>query len=183
MKAIRNIYHNIVAKDYVSKLLFAMRHYDSTTYYHCCRTAKLSMELAYGHLGLNDLELLGEAAVIHDVGKIMIDKNLLNKPGKLTTSEYEIIKQHASYGEAIAKSFGVNEKVLHLIGKHHPEDNGRLLENSDPILTVLVKADHIDAWMHERPYKPSFSNEKVVELLYSKFNDDVSNENAIRILW
>lgn len=182
MKASQYIYQKIVAKDYVVKLLFALHRYDATTFNHCCRTAKLALQLACGHIGLNDLEVLGEAALLHDVGKILIDRSILNKPGRLTTSEYEIVKQHAAYGEAIARSFGINEKVLRLIGNHHPEEKGRLPEHMDPILKILVKADNLDAWMHERPYKKPFSNQKVVELLYSRFHDDASNEKAIQII-
>lgn len=183
MSATQNIYQKIVAKNHVAKLLFALRHYDATTYNHSCRTAKLALQLAYGHMDSRNLEVLGEAALLHDVGKIMIDKKLLNKPGKLTTSEYEVVKQHASYGEAIVKSFGVNEKILQLIRNHHPENSGGLFEPDDPILQILIKADLLDAWMHERPYKPPFSNHKVVELLYSRFHDDASNEKAMQIIW
>jgi putative nucleotidyltransferase with HDIG domain len=176
-----NIFQKICAKDYASKLLFALHRYDPATYYHCCRTAKLALQLACDNMGVNDLEVLGEAAVLHDVGKLMIDKELLNKPGKLTVSESKIIKRHARYGESILRSLGVNEKVTSLIANHHPEKNDKHLEHSGPILKALVKADNIDAWMHARSYKPPFPKEKVTELLYSRFHDDASNDKAISI--
>lgn len=183
MKTSQNIYQRIVAREHVARLLSALRRYDATTYYHSCRTAELALQLGAGQIGPTDLELLGEAALLHDIGKMMIDRSILNKPGKLTTAEFETMKQHARYGEGIAKSFGAKEKVLHLIRNHHPEDHNRHLELNDPLLKFLIKADNLDAWTHERPYKQPFSNQEVIELLYNRFHDDPSNEEAIRIIW
>jgi hypothetical protein len=70
-----------------------------------------------------------------------------------------------------------------LIANHHPESDSTHLEHCDSILKALIKADNIDAWMHERPYKASFPKERVIQLLYSKFHDDASNEKAIRIIY
>ena len=177
-----NIYQKLVVKDHVSRLLFALHRHEPTTYFHCCRTAKLALQLAYSEMGMNDLEVLGEAAILHDVGKLMIDKGLLCKPGKLTTSEYEIINQHACNGAAIVRSFGVEEKTAFLIANHHLENSTPSLNHVDSILRFLIKAVRIDAWMNERPYKRAFPKQKVTELLFLKFPDGLSNERAIQFI-
>ena len=177
------IYKKLFCKDYINELLFALYHYEPATYCHCCRTAKLALQLAHGDVNANELEVLSEAALLHDIGKLMIDRDVLNKPGKLTPSEYGIIQQHARYGEAIVRTFGVHEKVAYLIANHHPENNNVHPENSDPLLEILIKADNIDAWMCKRPYKSPFSKQQVIELLYSKFTDGLSNQKALHILY
>ncbi len=178
-----NIYSMMVAKDHIAKLLLAMHRHDPPTYHHCCRTAKLALQIGWVDMELSDLELLGEAAILHDVGKIMIDEDILNKPGMLTDSEHAILKKHARYGEAIVRSLGINETVTHWIANHHPEHNNLFLDSRDPILRTLVKADNMDAWIHERAYKPVFSKQKVTEMLYGKFPNDLSNERALHIVY
>ena len=79
----------------VSLDLMDMRSFDDYTYRHSVNVAVLSTVIAMGmEYGREDLIDLCVSAVFHDLGKMLIDKDILNKPGKLNPQEFEIMKQH-----------------------------------------------------------------------------------------
>ena len=103
--------------------------------------------------------LLGEAAEIHDVGKICVPQDILRKPSALTPEEYELIKTHAAVGAEMARDALSEEQVL-WIGQHHERFDGkgypnRLAEDEiSPGADLLALADSWDAMTTERVYSP-----------------------------
>ncbi|WP_073093017.1 HD-GYP domain-containing protein [Thermosyntropha lipolytica] len=109
-----------------------------------------------------DLTRIYLAAVMHDIGKIFIDKNILNKPGKLTAEEYNEMKKHAEIGYNIAKNmflFELNARIPQWIYQHHEKwdgtgyPNGLKGEEIEREARILKVADALDAMLGERSYK------------------------------
>jgi len=125
-----------------------------------------------------DIEAVISSARMHDLGKITVTDLILNKPGKLTNEEFEIIKTHAAEGEKIIDDiikesgdevFLKNAKLF--AGYHHEWWNGNgyprgLKETNIPLQgRIMAIADVYDALVSERPYKKSFTHEKAVEII------------------
>jgi putative two-component system response regulator len=128
-----------------------------------------------------DLSLLLPSAQLHDVGKITISDLILNKPGKLTEEEFELIKTHAAEGERIINEIigktdddGFLNHAKKFAGYHHEKWDGsgypRGLSGEDIPLEgrIMAIADVYDALVSERPYKKAFPHEKVVEIILSE---------------
>jgi putative two-component system response regulator len=125
-----------------------------------------------------DLELLLPSAQLHDIGKIAIPDAILNKPGKLTDDEFEIMKSHARRGEEIIDEImehtnddGFLEYAKVFVGYHHERWDGKGypygLSGEDIPLRgrIMAIADVYDALTSERPYKKAFTHEQAVEII------------------
>lgn len=129
--------------------------------------------------GLNDetIRIISSAAALHDVGKISIPDSILNKPGKLTPEEWEIMKSHASVGHSILRSLGdvVNQEYLryayNIAHYHHERWDGNgypegLVGDEIPICAQAVGlADAYDALTSMRVYKDAFPFEQAVNMI------------------
>lgn len=125
----------------------------------------------------SDISLISTASALHDIGKIMIPEEILNKPGRLTEEEYATIKTHTTEGARILKGLAIGQdeplvKVAHAICRWHHErwDGGgypdRLKGDEIPIAAqVAALADVYDALTSERCYKQSYSHEKAVDMI------------------
>ncbi|MCL2026080.1 MAG: response regulator [Leptospirales bacterium] len=125
-----------------------------------------------------DMSLLLPSAQLHDVGKITISDLVLNKPEKLTTEEFELIKQHCTEGEHIIDRIIGKTKGDYFLfyakkfaGYHHEKWDGtgypRKLKGEDIPLEgrIMAIVDVYDALISERPYKKAFPHEKAVEII------------------
>ena len=124
-----------------------------------------------------DRLLIATASALHDIGKIGIDEKILNKPGKLTKEEFEIMKTHTLIGAQMLDNLDMyrNEKLLKLAHEicrwHHERYDGKgypdgLVGEEIPISAQVVSlADVYDALVSERVYKKAFSHEKALEMI------------------
>ncbi|MDR2578404.1 MAG: response regulator [Chitinispirillales bacterium] len=125
-----------------------------------------------------DMSLLLPSAQLHDVGKIVISDVILNKPGKLTSEEFEIIKKHCSEGEQIidrimgmAEDDGFFFFFKRFAGYHHVKWDGNgyprgLSGEKIPLEgRIMAIADIYDALVSERPYKKPFTHEQAVDII------------------
>ena len=136
----------------------------------------LNTKLGEG-MSRQDIENIALASVMHDVGKIAIPDAILNKPGRLTAEEFEIMKNHAALGEQLLGSIPVLRqsriyKYACDIARHHHERwDGRgypdgLKGNEISIWTQIVSiADVYDALSCKRVYKDAFTRERVLEMI------------------
>jgi len=117
---------------------------------------------------LNYLEIAG---MIHDIGKVGIPEYILNKPGKLTDEEFEIIKKHSEIGETILKPLGSLKECLIPVRHHHEKLNGSgypdgLKGDNITIETrILGVADIFDALYSDRPYREKLPISTVQDIL------------------
>lgn len=125
----------------------------------------------------SDLLLIPLAAALHDIGKIGIDEKILNKPGKLTREEFEIMKTHTIIGADMLESLTLyQEDPLVRIARdicrwHHERFDGKgypdgLKKDDIPLSAQVVSlADVYDALVSERVYKKAFSHEKAIQMI------------------
>ncbi len=129
----------------------------------------------------HQIELISEAAPLHDIGKVGISDNILKKPGKLTTDEFEIMKTHSKLGaDIITQSLAYYEhnpllEIAHNIALYHHERwDGKgypkgLKEHEIPIEAQLMSiADVYDALISKRRYKEAFTYEKAESIIISE---------------
>jgi putative nucleotidyltransferase with HDIG domain len=145
---------------------------DPYTCGHSDRVARLSVSIAR-QLGCeqDDLNTIYLSGLLHDIGKIGIDDNVLRKPGPLTPAEFEHIKQHPDLGCRILDGVKQLDKVLPIVRHHHEAWNGagypaNLKEEETPFLARIVAvADSIDAMSSDRPYRKGMNDEKLDSIL------------------
>lgn len=147
--------------------------YDEYTFYHCVNVAVMSISLGT-QLNLNHRELcqLGLAAMLHDLGKVFINKDIITKPGRLSDSEYASIKKHSALGyNYLHKNFSIPEKSSIGVLQHHERFDGSGYPNGltgDEISLfgrIIIAADIYDALTSDRPYRKSLMPSEAMEYL------------------
>lgn len=125
----------------------------------------------------HDRYLITTASALHDIGKIGVDEKILNKPGRLTADEFEIMKMHTMIGASMLHSLTMyqDEELVRVATEicrwHHERYDGRgypdgLKGDEIPISAQVVSvADVYDALASERVYKKAFSHEKAIEMI------------------
>ncbi len=152
----------------VQALTSAIDAKDRYTSGHSNRVAYFSVSLAE-HLGLSkaDRDTIYLAGLLHDIGKIGIDDQVLNKPDQLTAEEYEQIKLHPQLGYEILKGVRQLDKVLPMVLHHHEAWDGSgyphgLKATETPRMArVMAVADAYDAMSSDRPYRKGMPDEKI----------------------
>lgn len=128
------------------------------------------------YLPYAERDLIVKASALHDIGKISIPEEVLNKPGKLTDEEFEAMKQHTVIGYQMLSDLGFQDEPLVKVSReitrwHHERYNGRgypdgLKGDEIPLSAQIVSlADVYDALTSERVYKPAFSHEKAIQMI------------------
>lgn len=137
---------------------------DSYTEGHAERVSQYSVFLGE-RLGLpsDTLETLRIGALIHDIGKIGIDINVLHKAGPLNDEEFNHIKEHPAIGEQICMSLNSFGQIYHIIRHHHEKldgsgyPDGLTAEDIEISTRIVTIADIFDALTTDRPYRKSMS--------------------------
>ena len=133
----------------------------------------MSMLIAKQH-GLSKREIrdVGIAGLLHDIGKQKIPKEILNKPGKLTDSEFDIMRKHSLYGyQMLREKRDISEQILLGVLQHHEKLNGKgypLGIPKDKVFSyarIISVADIYDALVTTRPYKKAFSPREALEMI------------------
>jgi putative two-component system response regulator len=142
------------------------------THGHSERVTQYALDLAdaVGIAG-HEREVLRKGALLHDIGKISVPDVILDKPGKLTLAEFEIIKGHPAQGAHIIEPLHSLRETLPLIRWHHERLDGQgypdgLHGDAIPkLVRILSVADVYDALSSERPYRQSMSHEHCLRVL------------------
>ncbi len=149
----------------IIKCLSDIKSADEYTYTHSVNVAMYSMLIGkWMNMTSASIKELVEAALLHDIGKIKIPLEILNKNGKLTEEEYEIIKEHPHLGKKLLlKNNEVPEKVLNAVLMHHERIDGSgypnklTMDNIDLYARIIAIADVFDAMTQNRVYKKKVS--------------------------
>ena len=159
---------------------------DAYTNGHSARVAKYTVMLAR-HLGKTEEETenLYNIALLHDIGKISIPDNILNKPERLTDEEYEIMKSHSQRGYDILKEITIAPELAIGAGYHHERLDGtgypRGLKGDEipEFAQIIAVADTFDAMYSTRPYRTRMPLSKVADEIRrvsgTQLNPDVVN--------
>jgi putative nucleotidyltransferase with HDIG domain len=143
-------------------------------------------ELIFNHLpvnlktGISKNDLI-QAALLHDIGKILVPENILNKEGALTDLEYELIKKHVDDGSRILGAFGVFQNVVPWVKYHHERIDGcgyhGLKENNIPLESkIIAVADTYSALTTNRTYRNRISPDRAIEVLKSVSGRQLDSE-------
>ncbi|GAW30520.1 HD-GYP domain-containing protein [Carboxydocella sp. JDF658] len=156
----------------IKALMSALDAKDHYTAGHCMRVTDYALLLGRAvNLPQERLDLLEEAALFHDIGKIGIPEQILNKKDSLTTEEFEEMKKHPVIGAEIIASTRVFAEHAELVRHHHERYDGRgypdgLKGEEIPIeARIMAIADTYDAMTSDRPYRSRMSKEKAINIL------------------
>lgn len=174
----------------IVKFLNEVKEYDDYTYTHSLNTAFYSMLICkWMKMTEDEVKLAIQAGLLHDIGKMDVPKEILNKNGILTRDEFEIIKKHTSYGYDRVNSFkdssNISDNVRKAVLLHHERIDGTgypFKIASDEIsffARIISVADVFDAMTSDRIYKKRSSPFEVFEMFktvgVSMFDADMVN--------
>ena len=146
---------------------------DRYTQGHTTRVAGLAMTLGK-KIGLEEkeMEALRIGGMLHDIGKIGIPENILNKPGPLDAAEWELMKQHSNIGHKICRPLGKTLGLALEVIRHHHEKldrsgypDGLGAQHLSMAARIMAVVDIYDALTSDRPYRRAFSREEALQLL------------------
>ncbi len=158
--------------DVVQSFVRVMEARDPYTKGHSDRVAEYSEKIGR-QIGLSEekLELLREAALLHDIGKLGVHEAILNKNMKLTEEEQLMVQKHPSIGEEVLKPIAVDEEMLAVVREHHERYDGKGYPNKlkgdeiDPLAAIVAVADSYDAMTSHRPYRTDLTKKEAVAQL------------------
>ncbi|WP_434641244.1 HD-GYP domain-containing protein [Thermoanaerobacterium thermosaccharolyticum] len=158
--------------DTINALTKALEAKDRYTLGHSKSVEKLAVYLCR-EAGFSEAhtEMVRIAALLHDVGKIGIVENILNKPGKLSKEEYDYIKQHPVSGYEILKDVPFLKNVRYWVRYHHEWYNGNgypdgISGRQIPLeAEILSVADVFDALVSDRPYRNAYTRKEAYKII------------------
>jgi putative two-component system response regulator len=156
----------------IKALAQALEAKDEYTQGHSARVAEVAVGIAqYLSLAENEINDMWLAGFLHDIGKIGIQESVLNKPGKLTAGEWDLIQQHPVLAERILCPIEELSDVIKIVRHHHERFDGSgypdgLKGGAIPLgARILSVADAYDALTSKRPYRDALSHENAVAVL------------------
>ena len=136
-----------------------------------------------------NLEDIQQAAMLHDIGKIFIPQEILNKSGALTSEERKIVEFHSELGYELLKSMGnVKPEVLALVKYHHQTANGEGYPKGDEnygselAVQILRSADIYSALTEDRSYKKAMSSDNALAIMQEDVESGKMSEEVYRAL-
>lgn len=187
INAARDTSENLIKAIIKNKTAFlnvaGMRMVDEYTFVHSVNVAAYSAIIAkeYG-MSRNEMESLCLGGLLHDVGKMLVDPKILNKPDKLTDAEFDEMKTHTIRGYEILIENGVDESIALIAKLHHERcdgsgyPDGLACEHIPVNAQIAAIADVYDALTSERVYKKAISSNNAMMIIISetgkKFNSE-----------
>lgn len=170
---VKNIIDEITNNKNVMVNMIDLKVYDDYTFYHSVNTTVLSIILGVAY-GLNkiDLNKLGMSALFHDIGKIFIKKDILNKVGGLTDLEFHEMRKHSVYGYRFAKEIlGISLHSCVAIYQHHEKydgmgyPDGAVKDKISLFARIITIADSYDALISDRAYRKAVLASEAMEYI------------------
>lgn len=171
---VQKITEEIIASQDLMVNMIDIKTYDNYTYCHSANVGILSIVLGVA-LGLNRVQLykLGMSAMLHDIGKVFIDRDIIDKKARLTNDEFLEVKKHPSLGYRYLKKTDYRLPPVSLNGilQHHERIDGSgypygLAEDEISMYGRIISiADVFDAMTSDRPYRAAMAPSEVMEYL------------------
>jgi putative nucleotidyltransferase with HDIG domain len=160
----------------IETLAMAIDAKDQITHGHIRRVQAYAVGLA-DHLGVTDkdqISAIEAASLLHDMGKLAVPEYILNKPGPLTSAEFEKMKMHAGIGADILSAINFPYPVVPIVRHHHENWNGTgypdgIAGADIPIgARILSVVDCFDALTSDRPYRPRLPDREAIKILLER---------------
>lgn len=169
----RKIVDQVLERGILSLDLTDLRSFDSYTYAHSVNVAVIACVIGFGlNLNSEELEQLVTAGLLHDLGKLVIPREILNKPARLTNEEYDLMKTHSKLSyELIKERWDISANVKAAVLYHHENvdgsgyPDGKEGDQTSLFTKILHVADVYDALVSKRPYKNPYSPYEACEYL------------------
>lgn len=169
---------NVVSKGrnsiHILDMLQCMRGYDDVTYVHSVNVALLSNmigRIVYQDISDEELKVLTLAGLLHDIGKMMVPDNIIQKKGRLTLPEYNLVKTHVLFGNNILKGIdNLDPRIAEVAMRHHERCDGTgypggyKREQIEPFARIVAIADTYDAMTSDRAYRAAICPFDVIEM-------------------
>lgn len=169
---------NVVSKGrnsiHILDMLQCMRGYDDVTYVHSVNVALLSNmigRIVYPDISDEELKVLTLAGLLHDIGKMMVPDNIIQKKGRLTLPEYNLVKTHVLFGNNILKGIdNLDPRIAEVAMRHHERCDGTgypggyKREQIEPFSRIVAIADTYDAMTSDRAYRAAICPFDVIEM-------------------
>ncbi len=177
-KAILEDVENVVDKGrngiHILDMLQCMRGYDDVTYVHSVNVALLSNmigRIVYPDISKEELDVLTLSGLLHDIGKMMVPDNIIQKNGRLTLPEYNVVKTHVLFGNNILKGLkNLDPRVAEVAMRHHERCDGTgypggyKREQIEPFARIVAIADTYDAMTSDRVYRAALCPFDVIHM-------------------
>lgn len=168
---VENIIITTNSKYQVFDMLHSIKCFDDETYNHCMNVSMLCNVFA-DWLDMSDYDkrMLTLCGLLHDFGKLLISKEILKKPGKLTDEEYEIIKAHPVKGYEYLKDKKLDDNIKQSVLSHHERCDGKgypfgkKVNEINKFAAITAIADVYDAMTATRVYRTGLSPFRVIKL-------------------
>lgn len=141
-------------------MLHNMRKITDSTYAHSLNVSLISRMIGmWQDYNADDLETLTLGGLLHDIGKSKIPPEIINKPGRLTPEEYELVKKHSEYGYELLKNQNVSVRIKKIALTHHERCDGSgypiglIGDDIDDFANIVAIADVYDAMTADRCYR------------------------------
>jgi putative nucleotidyltransferase with HDIG domain len=148
---------------------------DTYTHGHSRRVARHALRIAQAlHVPAAEAERIWTAATLHDVGKLYTPREILNKPGRLSEAEFNVIKRHPVDGAAMVADVDGDPDIIAIVRSHHERLDGRgypdgLAGDAIPLgARIIAVADTFDALTSTRSYRPAASHKRALDVLRSE---------------
>lgn len=162
------------AEKFIDQLMDQLKRHDPGTYEHCGRVSAMCLDLAQNlQLSLLEQAQCTYAGLLHDVGKIKVPTEVINKPSKLTSEEFEIMKSHTTYGMEMIAPLTENlffKKISDAILYHHERVDGKgyhgITNDKIPYISkIILVADTVDAMGQDRAYRKGLPMSVIIDEL------------------
>ncbi|WP_372956666.1 HD-GYP domain-containing protein [Marinobacter sp.] len=190
---VRNCINSISSNPNAMFWLTRIRHRDAYTAEHCVRVGILS--ITFGRfIGLSEqqLETVGLSGMLHDVGKMRVPPEILNKPGALSPEEWQVMRRHAEYGfKLLTSDHQVEPDVQQAALSHHERLDGKGYPQalSAPAISQFTRmvsiVDAYDAMTSDRTYRKGIPTSEALRIIYKNRGgqfDDLLVEAFIRMI-
>lgn len=158
--------HKNMTNGIIMAFLKLLETHDLYTKDHCSNVASLALRLAESLDTSKEFNAkLFYAAYVHDIGKTLIPREILNKPTLLTVEEFAYIKMHPVYGANALDQMDPLQEIAMAVRHHHEQFNGNgypdgLSGNQIPLMSrIIAICDSYDAMIHDRPYRSAMSHQ------------------------
>lgn len=181
---VNEILDNLLEDKNVMINMVDLKIFDDYTFFHSVNVGILSMSMGVSlNYSRNELYNLGIASILHDIGKVYVPKEILNKPGKFNDEEFSIMKTHSHKGyEYLLNNFDIPPVAALAVLDHHERFDGsgypnhKTSDKISPYGKIISIMDVYDALTSDRPYRKAMSPSNAIEYIMGNSGSHFNSE-------